>query len=713
MRHHFRVELLLLLSSAFLSRALPSYTNADDPPLRATPFPNSKLSFDYIIVGGGTAGLAVASRLSETKGVKVIVVEAGIDYEQDPFANTVVSVPGLDTQGAGSDPNNPSNIIEIDWGFNTVPQKGAANRTVHYERGKTLGGSSTRHFMIYQRGTKSSYDAWEALGNKGWGWEDLQPYFEKSVNYLPPDNSLRRLQHPTPIDPALAVCKHDQHKRQDPLSNSSSTFISVPNTSSPTSSVSPSSSSSSTATSASSTPTFKTFGKGPISLSLPPFAQEFGPFMIGALKELGVPETNSFNGGVLKGVQFCTSTIGQAFKQVIRSTSRSGYLGEVEKEGREQGADKEKGQLVVLTKALVKRIIFEEGTTKAIGVVFVESSGSTSSSASLGSTTPGLETSLYATREVILSAGAFQSPQLLMVSGIGPKCELEKHGIEVKVDLPGVGQGMEDHVFFGQTFPVNVTTFSVLANNPTLQAQELKNFSVNGLGPFTNPIADVIAFERFSNETLELIGAGELLKKLPADWPILEHIISPGFPGNFSVLGFNPSTPAFPVGQQYATILAALVATQSLGTVTLQSANMEDPPLIGESLLSPVTAKLVAIAAFRRLRQFWSTSFMGQILDNEEIFPGPNVTTDAQILQFVRENLMTVWHASCTCAMKPREINGVLDDRLRVYGTEGLRVIDVSSLPLLPPGHPQSSVYALAEKGSDLIKQDNHHHDCD
>ncbi|KAK4702097.1 hypothetical protein P7C70_g4129, partial [Phenoliferia sp. Uapishka_3] len=206
-------------------------------------------TFDYIIVGGGTAGLVLANRLSETEGIKVVVVEAGGDYEGDPLKKAIVDIPGLDAEGAGADITAPANMLSIDWGFSTVPQKAFANRSIHYERGKVVGGSSTRNFQIYQRGTASSYDSWAALGNEGWDWKSLKPYFEKSVKYQPPDNSLRRLARPTPPDEALAESQT----------------------------------------------------RGPLSLSVAPFPQAFGPFMIGALKELGIPEVTTFNNGTLRG----------------------------------------------------------------------------------------------------------------------------------------------------------------------------------------------------------------------------------------------------------------------------------------------------------------------------------------------------------------------------------------------------------------------------
>ncbi|KAI5477050.1 hypothetical protein MNV49_006926 [Pseudohyphozyma bogoriensis] len=525
------------------------------------------------------------------------------------------------------------------------------------------------------------------MGNPGWGWKDLLPFFEKSVNYLPPDNSLRKLEEPTPFDPALAFPSTqfpNAHAKRQIINSTTPTFPE------------PTSTGSAAPTSSKPTALPVTFGGGPMALSYPPFAQPFGPFMIAALTELGIKQIVSFCDGSINGVQYVASTLQQAFKLVVRSTTRTGYLRQAEELGRLDG-NPQGGSLTVFTNAFVKKILFEKGTSKAIGILFnnTDSSGALNGSAVSTTLTP-----LYATREVIISTGSFRSPQLLMVSGVGPKAFLRRHKIPVVVDLPGVGQGMQDHVFFGPTYPVGVQTLTSLSNR-TFQLQQLQNYTDND--------ADMIAFETLDRQLLKTIGA-DSLAKLPQGWPHLEYILSPGFPGNFSVLTSNPNTPEFPLGQQYATITAALVAPQSRGNISISSGDMNDFPIINPNWLTHPVDEAVAVAAFRRVRQFWSTSAIGTILDGQEIFPGPNTTTTSQILNFVRANLMTVWHASCTCSMKPRKDGGVLDSRLRVYGTKNLRVIDASSFPMLPPGHPQSTLFALAEKASELIKED--HGDC-
>ncbi|KAK4200338.1 GMC oxidoreductase-domain-containing protein [Triangularia verruculosa] len=316
---------------------------------------------------------------------------------------------------------------------------------------------------------------------------------------------------------------------------------------------------------------------------------------------------------------------------------------------------------------LAKKIVFD-GKKRATGVV-VESRPF------------GLfDYILKAKREVTLSASAFQSPQLLMVSGVGLRAELAKHRIPIIADRPGVGQGMEDHVFFGPSWMVKVE-MTRIANDPLFVLGEFAGpYTLKKQGPLTNPF--------------------------PPDWPEVEYLTAPGYFGDFSNLFTTQPKDGF----MYATILGGLVAPMSRGTVTLKSDDTKDLPLIDPKWLTDPTDQAVAVALYKRLRQaFASKAMRGVLADSKEYFPGPEVRIDAQILQVIRNTVQAIWHASCTCRMGKRDDQwAVVDKEARVIGVDGLRVVDASSFALLPPGHPQSTVYVLAEKIAAEILWKNH-----
>lgn len=294
-----------------------------------------------------------------------------------------------------------------------------------------------------------------------------------------------------------------------------------------------------------------------------------------------------------------------------------------------------------------------------------------------------------------------------MVSGIGPQDQLSAFNITPVVVNENVGKNMQDHIFFGPTYKVTPTTktFTDLAANPVYLAGQLLNFTIKALGPLTNNVADMLAWERIDLATLSSIGATKLTS-LPSDWPFLEAFSAPGAVGDFAnLLALNAKMGAD--GSRFATILMALVAPQSRGTVTLASADTKDLPIIDPAWLTDPVDQKVAIYAFKRARKYFAAQAMAPILVGDsstaEALPGASVQTDEEILDWIRNNLMTVWHASCTCSMQKKELGGVLDSKMQVYGVSGLRVVDASTFPILPPGHPQSTIYMLAERAAELI----------
>lgn len=412
-------------------------------------------------------------------------------------------------------------------------------------------------------------------------------------------------------------------------------------------------------------------GAGPLQVSYANYAGPFSSYMEPALNEIGIGQTQDFNSGSLLGAQYCSSTIQPSNQN--RESSQTAFLNDA------QG----RSNLKTYTLTLAKKILFDSNN-KATGVVV---------------STLGVQYTLTAAKEVIVSAGAFRSPQLLMVSGLGPAAQLQKFNIPVIKDLPGVGQNMADHVFAGPTSRVKVQTFTKLANDPLYILSEFAyNYSILKQGPLTNPVCDFLGWEKIPAALRNQFpqSAKDDLAKVPADWPEVEYLSAPGYVGDFSSLpNIQPRD-----GYQYATILAALVAPQSRGTITLASADTKDKPLINPNWLTSTTDQAVAVAAYKRVRQAFASKAMAPVLaDPTEYFPGPAVQTDAQILATIQNTVHTVYHASCTCKMgQASDPMAVVDNRARVFGVSGLRVVDASAFALLPPGHPQSTIYALAEK---------------
>ncbi|KZL80417.1 fad nad -binding protein [Colletotrichum incanum] len=553
---------------------------------------NDGLKFDYVIIGGGTAGLVLANRLTENASVTVAVLEAGTLPED--VAGNWTQVPGYAGKFNSGAPS-------MSWGFQTTPQ--------------ALGGCSNVNYMAYSQTTKGAHQAWAALVNDpSYTYENMLQYYSKTMDF-------------------------SAQEKESRLANATVRYNSV-----------------------------NVAKGGGLDVTYPAYAQSWSTWVSKGLAAIGVPEVESFINGNLLGHSWQLGTIREA--DSVRSSSETAYLRPI----------MSRPNLSVFHYTMAERILFDNKT--ATGVEYT-------------STASNCSGTISAAKEVILTAGAFQSPQLLQVSGVGPKDLLSKYGIPVVADVPAVGQGMRDHMTIFASYQVNVLTSSALEGADYL-AKAINDFNTNGQGPLASPGGDLIGGEKipdelrkgFANETVEY------LSTYPADWPEVLYDVYPG--------GVTEAT----AGDNYATLQATLVVPHSRGTVKIQSAKMSDAPIINPNWLTENSDMDVLVAGFKRVRQALETSAMAPVLIGQELFPGSTIKSDEEIRTYIAQASSPIYHAFATNKMgNGTDADAVVDSRGRVVGVSRLRVIDSSSFPFLPPGPaPQVQVYALAEKLADDIK---------
>lgn len=404
---------------------------------------------------------------------------------------------------------------------------------------------------------------------------------------------------------------------------------------------------------------------GPLSVTYSHYVQAFGTWATKGLEAIGIPIVPGFLSGYLMGQSYSTFTIKAS--TMTRDSSETSFL--------RKGLDY--SNFMVYQSTMVKKILFDSG--KKAEKVVVDTSG--------------LTFHLTAKKEIILSAGVIGSPQILMVSGVGPSEMLNRLNIPVIADRPGVGQNMQDQVYFGPAYRVNAPTISALGY-PDFAAQAAETFNEHAAGMYTNPVTDVLGWEKvpefmrstLSNETLAKLAA------YPADWPEVEYLSLSAY------LGYqhNLATADPHDGYNYATLSVALGTPLSRGNMSIISGDTADHPLINPNWLTDRADIEVAVAGYRRVREFWKTETMKPFVIGEEAFPGLQVETDVQIADIIRKSFQTIFHGSCTCSMgRYTDPMAVVDSHARVIGVQGLRVVDASAFPFLPPGHPQSTVCML------------------
>ncbi|KAI0537196.1 putative choline dehydrogenase [Xylaria digitata] len=559
--------------------------------------PTYVAEYDYIVVGGGTAGSMAASRLSEDNFASVALIEAGTWYEK--VAGNESQVPAYDAtyNAKSANATNPA----VEWGLVTTPQAGVGNISVHYARGKSVSITGSLNIMLYTHSSSGAMQVWaNEVGDQSYTYDRVQKYYLKSLNFTT-ELAEERLANSTPsYDPNVV-----------PVG-------------------------------------------GLLDISYTSFASPWSTWVAKAMDVVVLKNTVAFINGKLLGSSWVVSKINP--RNGHRASSAAAFL--------EPFKSRRNLKIYDLTRG--EKVLFDK-SKKAIGVEV---------------TTNGKTYKLKARKEVIVACGAFHSPQLLQVSGVGPAKLLQKYGVPVIADRAGVGQNLNDHVYYGVGYRVNVDTFTSLQyGDNKLKAQE--QWNKNGTGPFASPGADYVAFENlpddiragFSKDTLST------LTKLPADWPEFMFSTIPAYISDF----WTPAPPSPMDGHMYASLLATIQCPTSKGTLTTQ----HDIELV--------------VGGFKRLRQILEAPILADVTIGSEYFPGSSVQTDEQIYEHLMKAYNSISHPAAKMG-KASDPLAVVDSHARVYGVKGLRVVDASVFLFLPPGLPQSSVYMLAEKISDDIK---------
>jgi len=530
----------------------------------------SAATFDYIIVGGGTAGCVLANRLTADGRSRVLMLEAG---PRDNYLWIHIPI------GYGKTMFHPV----YNWGFHTEPEPEMKGRTIYWPRGRGLGGSSSINGLIYVRGQPQDYDAWAEAGNRGWGWHDVLPYFIRSE-----------------ANQRGASATHG--------------------------------------------------ADGPLSCSDIGARHELIEAIINGAGELGVPRTDDFNGGVQEGAGYY-----QLFtKNGLRCSSAVGYLRPA----------KSRANLAVETDAHATRVLFDGA--RATGVEYRQGGELKVASAA---------------REVILAAGSLQSPQLLQLSGIGPAPLLQKFGIPVLRDAPGVGENLQDHLQLRLIFKC---TKPITTNDDLASTWRSAKIGLQWLLRRTGPLA------------VGINQGGLFTRALPES-------TRPDIQFHFATLSADLAG-AKPHPFSGFTMSVCQLRPTSRGQVRIQSADPLAAPAMQPNYLATELDRHCAVEGVKFARRLAATNAMRPYV-LAEYRPGAAATSDADLLDFAREFGATIFHPSGTCRMgsDPR---AVIDDRLRVHGVASLRVVDCSIMPTLVSGNTNAPVVMIAEKASDLILAD-------
>ncbi len=528
-------------------------------------------SYDFIVVGAGSAGCVVANRLSADAAKRVLLLEAG-GKDRNPWIHIPV--------GYFKTLHNPT----TDWCYKTQPDPGLNGRSIDWPRGKGLGGSSSINGLLYVRGQKEDYDHWRQLGNAGWSYDDVLPYFKRS---------------------------EDRETGADEFHG----------------------------------------GGGGLSVQDMRAKRDICEALIDAAEEIGIPRNADYNGARQEGASYYQQTARAGF----RCSSAKAFLNPV----------KGRRNLDIEIHALTHRVITEGGRAVAIEV-------SQKGRVRRFGLRPG--------GEVVLSAGAIGSPQILQLSGIGPGELLQKLGVPMVRDLQGVGQNLQDHLQIRTVYEVNVPTLNEEINSFLRRMRIGMQYVFTRGGPMSMGASQVAIFCK-SQPDKETPDIQYHFQPLSADKP---GIVMHPFPGiTMSVCQLRP---------------------ESKGRIEITSPDPTVYPAIHPNYLATPTDQQTAVDALKMTRRLVDTKALKPFIVREHL-PGPGVETDEQLLDCARNISQTIYHPTSTCKMGI-DSTSVVDERLRVRGIAGLRVPDASIMPAIVSGNTNAPAIMIGEKASDMIRED-------